>query len=643
MSSSTAALSPFTGQRYELDGDHVYYLPPKMFSILEEPKPTFLVGTRGTGKTTLLKALSWDERLNNGFFRNQLSGEAFNKKYLGVYFKLPNLQLALLDRWLREHDDFDYAAVFAFYLDLCWLEAVAPAIEHLKAARVLTPLAVDEERFFEAFLRLFEGYTLDVSSGMPRDRSIKSALGVTHSLRNMLERFARRRADINDVLESLPIGQIGSFGRAVGTALTDTLDGGATKAVWSLRICMDEGEALTLRQQRVINSMLRLAEWPVFYIVAYVSRPLDVTSTFLPNQTLQIADRQIYMLDEISDKDFRVLAEGVVRARLRATGDSRSFRARSVLGSLNINALLLRILRLSEDEFASELLNRSWDSLTDSHAGEDQIPPIYETYLRMRRPEMAEGLTGRARRRQSSASVRKQMVAAYLSICAELSSRPIYASSDMVLQISDKCMRDFLRQMDAIFRRSDVDVGEFVESLVGVDVQHDGIREAAEAKIALFTERVVSQSAQANQFVDLLARATSEIQSHGRNGEQLRTPERGIFTYRTSSEMNPSVNEALIRVAADAGFLKLLPEESPRELRFRVHASLAPHYGFSYRGAYYPACVLSDRDIDGLRSATSDQDARRALSAIVARVTGRRTAREVDQPTLPDLEPTDDD
>ena len=462
-----------------------------------------------------------------------------------------------------------------------------------------------------------------------------------HSMRNALERFARRRADINDVLEALPIGQIGSFGRAVGAALTAALDAGDKDARWSLRICMDEGEALTLRQQRVVNSMLRLAEWPTFYIVAYVSRPLDVTSTFLPNQTLQIADRQIYMLDEISDKDFRVLAEGVINARLRAAHNTSRFRARGVLGSLDLNALLLRILRSSEDAFAAELLDRALEAKSqfpnDVGATQDS-PPIYETYLRMRRPEMSEGLIGKARRRQSSASIRKQMVAAYLSICSDLASRPLYASSDMVLQVSDKCMRDFLRQMDAIYRLSGLTVDQFIDTTASMELQHDGIREAADMKIALFTERVVSQSAQANQFVNLLARATTEIQTHGRNYEQLRTPERGIFSYQTGSGLEPTANEVLIRDAADAGFLKLLPEDKPRELKFRVHASLAPHYGFSYRGAYYPACTLSDRDIDGLKSVSSETDARRALSSVVARITGRRSPKETGQPTLTDLE-----
>jgi len=40
---------------------HIYYLPKEVFDVLEAPKSVFLLGSRGTGKTTLLHALSWRE------------------------------------------------------------------------------------------------------------------------------------------------------------------------------------------------------------------------------------------------------------------------------------------------------------------------------------------------------------------------------------------------------------------------------------------------------------------------------------------------------------------------------------------------------------------------------------------------------
>ena len=81
----------------------------------------------------------------------------------------------------------------------------------------------------------------------------------------------------------------------------------------------------------------------------------------------------------------------------------------------------------------------------------------------------------------------------------------------------------------------------------------------------------------------------------------------------------------MIRDAADAGYLKLLGDRETDELQFRVHASLAPHYGFSYRGAYYGAGELPDADIVALRTAATQGEMKSAVERIVQRITGRRT------------------
>jgi hypothetical protein len=55
-----------------------------------------------------------------------------------------------------------------------------------------------------------------------------------------------------------------------------------------------------------------------------------------------------------------------------------------------------------------------------------------------------------------------------------------------------------------------------------------------------------------------------------------------------------------------------------------MHASLAPHFGYSYRGAYYPAGVLSDQDILSLRTAATSHATKVAVDRVFERLTGRR-------------------
>jgi hypothetical protein len=52
---------------------------------------------------------------------------------------------------------------------------------------------------------------------------------------------------------------------------------------------------------------------------------------------------------------------------------------------------------------------------------------------------------------------------------------------------------------------------------------------------------------------------------------------------------------------------------------FRVHASLAPAYGFSYRGAYYEVGIDLD-ELKSLQNAGNLDSLRRAAQAIISRI-----------------------
>ena len=68
--------SPFRSNRYEREEDrrHVYFLIPED-EQLEELKSTYIIGTRGTGKTTLLKSLFWKERIESPSLQRALKGD----------------------------------------------------------------------------------------------------------------------------------------------------------------------------------------------------------------------------------------------------------------------------------------------------------------------------------------------------------------------------------------------------------------------------------------------------------------------------------------------------------------------------------------------------------------------------------------
>src|SRR5262249_34306339 len=97
-------ISPFTANRFEFEGKHLYYLAPDVMRALEEPTPAYLIGTRGTGKTTLLKALNWERRLHDEHLREQLGEDSFINRYIGIYIKLPEEHINLIDNWSKDHE-----------------------------------------------------------------------------------------------------------------------------------------------------------------------------------------------------------------------------------------------------------------------------------------------------------------------------------------------------------------------------------------------------------------------------------------------------------------------------------------------------------------------------------------------------------
>ena len=65
--------SPFTLHRFEHQQEQlISYL--LLVSLLEQPKSLFIIGSRGTGKTTLLQALNWREQLFNEALQRKLAG-----------------------------------------------------------------------------------------------------------------------------------------------------------------------------------------------------------------------------------------------------------------------------------------------------------------------------------------------------------------------------------------------------------------------------------------------------------------------------------------------------------------------------------------------------------------------------------------
>lgn len=578
--------SPYGDSRFEFSANNVFYLPEHLLSDLRQPLPTRVIGTRGSGKTTLLRSLHWRDRVENESLRAALSGSPFSDRIVGVYSRAPRTKLQSLDRALRDAPDDVYASVTATYLELMWIESCALAVAGIADA-IGQGISIRRER--EASDRVL---ALFAHVGPPRPEKVRGSLSAVSDtasgVRGTLERAAVGAGSWEALTPWATRGLL-QVGNEAAKELCELLS--SESGPWCVKACIDEGESLTDRQHRAFNSLMRVAEWPLFPTIAFLDSPPVGDDTLLPEVTLGRHDRNQILLDELSDHEFEGLCDGISRRRAVTLGvDPSLVDHSSLLGDLSINGLIEEALIGSVSPRA-EMLRDEASSLAAAYpwlASNDEFAPYYQAYLIKRlNIDLSAADTDAERRRQESAELRKRMVASYLSICSEFKVDIRFASWPMLLQMSDKSVRDFIWQMHEIFVEVDKDVTSFFGSHPNVEQQTQALRAAAKKKSNRAEALLAVAPRSATLLIHGLGRLTARLQSEDSRLRNLKSNERGIFRVRLwKGEPRSDLFERIVSDAHDVGYLRLIDRTHDR-IRFRVNASLAAYYGFSYRGAYY--------------------------------------------------------
>ena len=463
--------------------------------------------------------------------------------------------------------------------------------------------------------------------------------------REEIDRLALSKSDPSKALPLLPTRSPGGFVAFNASKLAELCDSGERlNTGWHFKVCMDEGESLTRTQQLLLGTIIRTCSFPFLPIVSFVDVPASEDKTLFPSLTLQRADRELINLND-DGINFRAFAEGVATRRVSATlGPGHSFSCEKTFGKLDLNALLLQLLNESVSPTAKDLLKSARDRQADvddvpadpdgeetqATAMPSHAPPILRAYIDQKLRLQDDGGEERwSRRRHESRTYRKNMVSAYLSIFFELNASPKYAYEHMVLGMSDRCIRDFLLQVDEVFVGSGLDLPTFISKIAPTHVQSKYLRQASERKFSDLRSWVLHTHDRVNNLVKGLAWYTANIQSSGPASRQLKAPESGRFVLSRSEDLQldgPEESQAgislldVVRDAAQAGYLRMLSFDE-QTIVFRVHASLAAHFGFSYRGAMYNVSIRGN-DLVDLLTAAGDDELRDRVNAMVKRSWG---------------------
>ncbi len=670
----TLPTSPFYGNRWETDAEHLIWLPPE-FADWEGPKSVYITGTRGSGKTTLLRAFEWDERLHNRSLKTQAGPDPLSKRYIGIYLNIPNYVTKRFERWPKDRDlfsslemDEERARLYCLYLEYQCLQLLTRAIQSLRGERILQ-YSPDQEH--EAVREVLEERP-EISRFLPNRPTERTLTDVRLAFKAMHERIracaiAGNELTPADGFPALGMGvgldEVSSYLLALCAKSSNQEDSRASgeRRDWSLKVCLDQCESLNPNQQKALNTIVaRLHGRPVSFVIAYLRRPYDISSTFIPNHPLTDADRTHFPLDQWGPQRFHLFVSEVSRLRFRAYLDREDITAnlREILGELDINALLLPAVKRSESESvrtllheaernrdlpifqsrrASALLPERQVSFPEAYEEEEEeaflpqgeteeVPPIYQTYLarKLKLQLPAENAEPIAVRRQKSREIRKKMVASMLCLCREYGIPVPYAGYFMVMSMSDQCIRDYLRQMHEIYIQARRDASTFLAGRIPATVQDRALRNASDDRRRGVADIAVVHPSQVMLLIDSLGDITAAIQSAHTDESALKSSERGVFAVRMDSVSGTGKREELARVlteARDCHYIKVTREaDLPDKWVFRLHRLFAPHYGFSYRGAFY-VVPIEGETLYQLCSEQRQLNRKRLIEQIVAEIT----------------------
>ena len=625
--------SPFLYHKWEDEKDHFIWLPPE-FSEWEGKKSIYILGSRGTGKTTLLQGFVYSQRFKNESLRQQLKGEdPFKKGYIGIYLSMPDYITSQFSEWPpikpdqnNEQWQEETARLFSLYIEYGALELFIKAIQELQVKKILNFTPETEFEFTKKILE--ERFELKV-------HFIQKENAVTlNDLRLVFKRLHEniRACAINRIElepeENYPKLQMGQMLEEISKLLIDLCsehDKETNKNErWSLKICIDQAESLEHYQQRAINTIVGRKNLDVSFIVAAVGGFIDSSSTFIPKHSLTDADRAIYKLDDVysNNKKFYEFISAVVNLRIQKALQKKDAKIdlKELLGIWDINTLLDPSLKKSESDVVidfrknAEIFSVIWNQylqnqkivtdIEDDDDNDDEIEFIsnitkstsYLEYYLLKKlnNDLPLDLTNTDEfKKIKFGYFRKMRVASVLCLCEEFSFKVPYAGHPMVIKLSDGCIRDFLKIMHEIYREQDLSTKNFIKKQIPKDTQQKAIYLASKKKFDSIITEIPYYCTEVSNLVEATGRITSLVQSNYKERSTFVTPEKGKFILDYTEKINQKDKNELreiINLTREIFCLKVVDERGPdddrKKITYRLPRLFAPHFKFSYRGPY---------------------------------------------------------
>ena len=592
--------NPFIYGRIENERNSTLYLTPSILGYLNR-LPILFTGIRGSGKTSILKLLSWEvawKVSERQIFGNKKDiQEMFgNPKHIGVKIRFEDMDIGYWETWKNVCGEDCAQKYFGTYVEMLLLDCFLNAIQKIRQVSKKYFLDVKAE---ESFVKEM------INVCIPSDNfhkslyiySFETLRSIISNMHKDLRQLVYKKFKEESISKSFPIVSPGEIIQSFGKSFIENY---RSLSDWILMPLLDDCHVLTEWQTKVINSSIVKSQTPIAYKLTSV-RHLYKTKLNINNRMLSEHDLKIIDLSYSGprDKEYKFLVKGVCQSRIsQFHGKKYSFQfdVEKFLGKFDIEKLLEIKFENSENKNALELLKKARliakqkqkpISITSTWLSEKKIRHFIEieneeTFIQKRM----------IRRIESSYKIKFRYVAA-AAICKEFHFDFPYSGWGVLLNLSNESIREFLRMMYEIWEKAALDIDKFVKQKpLQSRIQVQGIKKASELSFNSIDSKTLNREVSLPKIFERLGNLFSQFQSY---------PHIIVNSESASIKFKLTENDTdimdIIKESVMSGFMLIDDKEEDDKIPIGLHPILAPKFGIVFRKPFYYSEYISTPQI----------------------------------------------